>query len=77
MCSKYCIARCLEQEEENCQRVFSFMITNYYTYGNKVDALCLDKEAISSLGKRDTKWVKCLFKKNMFTRKSIQLLYVL
>ena len=35
------------------------------------------KDAISKLGKRDVKWLKLLFEKNLFTKEAIQVCYTL
>ena len=62
-----------EPEEKNFQRSFSLAVASSCSYGDKVVVPhVLNKDAISKLGKRDTKWLKLLSGKKMFTREAIQ-----
>ena len=43
--------RNMEREEKGCQRVFSAVVKNELSYGNKVESNFLNEDAVAKLGK--------------------------
>lgn len=53
--------------------MFSVAVASSFSYGdNIVEPHLLNKEAIWKLGKRDVKWLKLLYEKNLFTKEAAQ-----